>query len=777
MALLPAVYVTIEDQSFALPNPSTGRYGLVIVLTDRGPHNRVLEINSQTDFYLTYGRPNIDRTGQAHYMADKFLQYSNRLLVVRPVLMDSTIESENAAISNIYIKYNAESGSTEVVTGDAADAFTFTQNLDVVITSEEGYKKFDINEYIYSNVDQPYTVDINGTRIPNYRRIISKTINEGGFYQFTLDSNYPGTSSSSELINRYFPGTNLLTADPEFTFTYNSNIVVVATVDIFNAVNLKDWIYPSDLAFDGSLSRQVVDKYIDTTLPNNPVFQLIVDSPFLGSTIVSGAIKYTLFEIDSIPQLKNPDGGEPTLEITDPDNIWYFYATGAGSFYNNLYFMGVRNIEYEKTYTTTGDSAEAIYKYAFMDLYLYQQNIDGNSTLLEGPWTVSLIRNTANGEIVRDIYTGRELYIESVINFNSSFIRCESSLGAEVLLTNPAAELLRLSVLSLFSNEKVYRTNVLGFNGIMLGKGDDGIQYDSRDKLNIAHPKIIGLVQRVFATQLISSDGSIENLPNTLYPQFNIDYIISGGYNADIQNAARELADIRQDCMVLADTGTNNVSAAQDIVSRNLDVPWNTWNAMIYTQYQNIFDPFTGKHIWMSPVFHAIERHLFCDNFYWIAEPVAGIEKGAISAPIKLAYRPNIAKMEDLIEVGLNPVIVEPDGVYILTQFTAWKRLSIMRRGHAVKFIHFVRKNLPKLLKDILQRKMTSFWVNLANQRINAFLAKYVDGANGASERYTALTSFNVIVTPDEVRSELNIMLTLHPIRAIESINVHIIVT
>ena len=775
MALLPAVYVTIEDQSFALPNPSTGRYGLIIVLTDRGPHNRVVEINSQTDFYLTYGRPNIDRTGQAHYMADKFLQYSNRLLVVRPVLMDSTIESENAAISNIYIKYNAESGSIEVVTADT-DAFTFTHDLAVIITTELGYGKFEIDDYIYSNVDQPYTVDEHGARIPTYRRIISKTINDGGFYQFTLESDYLGTSSVSDLVNRYYPGTKILTTNPEFTFTHNSNIVEVSSVERFNEVHLKDWIYPSDLAFDGSLSRQVVDKYTDLTIPNSPVFQLIVDSPFLGSTIVSGAVRYTLFEIDSIPQLKNPDGGEPTLEITDPDNIWYFYATGAGSFYNNLYFMGVRNIEYEKTYTTTGDSAEPIYKYAFMDLYLYQQNADGNSTLLEGPWTVSLIRTTSNGEIVRDIYTGRELYIESVINFNSKFVRCESSLGCEILLTHADAELLRLSILSLFSNETVYRTNVLGFNGIMLGAGYDGIQYDSRDKLNITHPKIIGLVQRVFSTQLISSDGSIENLPNTLYPQFNIDYIIAGGYNATVQNAARELADIRQDCMVLADTGFN-INAAQDIEARNLMVPWNTWNAMLYTQYQQIFDPFTGKQIWMSPVFHAIERHLFCDSFYWIAEPVAGIEKGAISAPIKLAYRPNIAKMEDLIEVGLNPVIVEPDGVYILTQFTTLKRLSIMRRAHAVKFIHFVRKNLPKLLKDILQRKMTSFWINLANQRINAFLAKYVDGANGASERYTALSSFNVAVTADEVRSELNIMLTLKPIRAIESINVHIIVT
>jgi len=40
-----------------------------------------------------------------------------------------------------------------------------------------------------------------------------------------------------------------------------------------------------------------------------------------------------------------------------------------------------------------------------------------------------------------------------------------------------------------------------------------------------------------------------------------------------------------------------------------------------------VFDPFTGEKIWMNPVYHALERHLYCDGAYFIAEPVAGIEK------------------------------------------------------------------------------------------------------------------------------------------------------
>jgi hypothetical protein len=197
---------------------------------------------------------------------------------------------------------------------------------------------------------------------------------------------------------------------------------------------------------------------------------------------------------------------------------------------------------------------------------------------------------------------------------------------------------------------------------------------------------------------------------------------------------------------------------------------------MIYTQYQRMFDQFTGKYLWFSPVYNAIERHLEVDSKYWIAEPVAGIEKGAIQAPMTLSYRPKITELQDLIDKELNPVIVEPDGTYILTQLTTWKRLSIMKRAHAVKFVHFIKKRIPSLLKDILQRKMTAFWINLADQRVKAFMARYVDGANGSSERFTAISTFSCQVIADEARSELNVILTIKPIRAIESINVSILV-
>jgi len=165
---------------------------------------------------------------------------------------------------------------------------------------------------------------------------------------------------------------------------------------------------------------------------------------------------------------------------------------------------------------------------------------------------------------------------------------------------------------------------------------------------------------------------------------------------------------------------------------------------------------------------------LFVDDQYWIAEPVAGIEKGAIQESMELAYKPTFVKLEDLIDKELNPVIVEPDGKYILTQFTTWKRLSVMKRAHAVKFVQFVKKQLPPLLKDILQRKATAYWINQVDARVDGFLTPFVEG--NTSERFAALKSYSIESEFDEARSEINVFLTLHPIRAIEAINVRIVV-
>jgi len=671
----PAVYVSIEDASYAAPSLETGRVGYIVTLCDRGPHNRVVTITSREQLYKLFGRPNYRRTSQAHYLADKFLQYSSKLLLVRAM-------PDDAAWANVEIKASTASPQKITYGSPPTDAkFTFTpSSLTVVASNSSSYNAVSVGDWIYAD----------GDSTTNVAQVVSKTLS--GLI-LTLDRNYDG------------------------------NIDVEAS-----------------------------------------------------------AYRYTPYQIVSIQDVVS----EAQMPASDSHVVWYFYGKGAGTYYNNIKIMGVRNVELEKMYTDT--DGVVLYKYLFMDIGIYYLNDDGTTTLLEGPWTVSLTRSTALGSTIRDLTSGASLYIEDVINDNSNFIGCISAQAVDGLVAVSIDEAtatkhrLQVSLLLTVAGATVdSATGSIAAGGIRFENGTDGTvntgrtlpMYNSSGNLESDRDYLNGQILLAYQGALTSVDGSIEQMPECVYPWYQPDYIITGGYPAAVQVGGQYLADYRQDCIHLADTGAYVTSYSADILARQNDVPWNCWTSALYTQYRKIFDPFTGEKIWMNPVYHALERHLYCDGAYFLAEPVAGIEKGAINDPIELAYKSNHTERGDLMDVELNCVIVEPQGKYILTQFTTWKRLSVLKRLHVAKFVAYIRKVIPTLLKDILQRRATQYWIGQAQFRVSNFLSKFLESN---IERYSVLKNFTVAVTFDDVRSELNVVIDITPIRAIERINVFIIV-
>jgi len=650
---LPAINVTIEDRSFALPVIKTGRSGYVVVTGDRGPHNSVVEVNDIRQFHRLFGQPNLERTGQGHYMADKFLQHSSRLFVVRAAATDATISHA--------------------------------------------------------------------------------TINQ--------------TTTTTPLV------------EATYTFTNGSNSV---TTTVASTAVVGDWIISTTDVATLSLARQVVA--ISAT-----GLTLTLDAPYTGTTSVAaeGASTFQPLNISNVAALASP----AALDTTTTGIMFHIHAVGTGAYYDNIIVRGVRNVALEKMYTDA--AGNPLYPNMFMDLYVYHQNTDGTLSLIEGPWTVSLM-NKAGTSVVRDLATGLEMFLPTVVNSKSDFIRVVAGASMSDYESATLGANLREYTQTLFTSGVVAKTTQIGQNGVGMLAGSDGAQYDAFGRLALTG-LYEGVVIQAFNGTLTSTDGTIELIVQSLYPWYEFDYILAGGYSAAVQSAAVQLADTRSDCMVIGDTGANSQSAADDAAARLNAVPWNTYNAMLYVQYRDIFDPYTGKHIFITPAYHAIERHLVIDARDWIAEPVAGIDKGAIQEPILLSYRPPLVLMNDLIDAEMNPTLVEPQGKYILTQLTTWKRLSIMKRGHAVKFIHFIKKEIPKLLKDILQHKATPFWVSMVDRRLNGFLNPYVVGA-GSSDRMAAMTSFSVNSVFDDARSEIQVALIVRPIRSIEAINVSIIV-
>ena len=318
----PGVYITVEDKSYVAPALETGRTVYGVVLTDRGPHNRIVNITSKEQFYRIFGTPNFRKTSQTMYQLDQALSWTSSAMVCRVVPEDS---------------YWANSAVRE---------------------------------------------------------------NTGG-----------NVTASS------------------FTFTTDSNEVICADVTGYNTFEIGQWIYSSSDTVDEAL--QVIGK--DDT---NEIYKLTLSGPYAGSTGSATAMQYTPYDYESMTNVDSED------YFVDPhSNIcFYFYATGAGSYYNRLVIRGTRNTDMEK-YIVDQETGRPLYKYMFMNLGVYEVQTNGNLKLLEGPFTVSLIPRwpTADEEAVKDLTTGSYLFIEEVINKNSDLVRSVATMK-DAVTGEPAGE-------------------------------------------------------------------------------------------------------------------------------------------------------------------------------------------------------------------------------------------------------------------------------------------------------------------------------------------------
>jgi len=725
----PAVYVDIEDRSYMEPVIESGRTVYSVILCDRGPSDRIVRITSQKQFHNLFGTPNFLKTSQTHYQIDQALLYTNSCLVTRVVPDDSYM-------ANMAIKENTD-GEPIYVT------FMFTNgSKDVTM--------------------QPIAVSMFG----------------GVMYGSTVDE----TSECDQ-------------------------------------IQVGTWIYA-----DGdtpSVAAQVVNKIYDGATGD---YLLTLDRPYGGASTIGGAYKFVPFELISLTDIDSPDiFVDPTGDIA-----YYFYAYGCGKYYNRLTIMGTRNVDLEKMFLDP-ETDQPLYKYMFMDIGIYEMQGNGNWKMIEGPWTVSLIPRYPDNDRqqVKDPITGRYLYIEDVINSESNFIRCIASKKDPIteepnqefpvinkMVSSPDSEQKRLQIMLMFAAYPPLGTeNVVGLasqtfyectkcytkvtpsyggvipscptcgntkmvrkltpsSGIRLENGTDGTGlYNTAGNIQ-PDDKLLGKVANAFNGRL--TENGIDQIRECVYPIYQPDYVVCGGFPAHIQYAANEIVGMRQDCICLADTGAFYTSYEKDLKARKDLVSWNNFNSMLYTQYRRIFDTYTGRNFWVSPVYHAIARHLYCDAMYFIAEPVAGITKGAIEEPIFLSYFANHTERGDLGDVELNVTIDEPQGKYFLTQYTTWKAFSVLKRAHVVKFTAYLKKVIPIILKDLLQHKATPFWINQANLRLNTLLNRFL---NGPVERYSVINSFNVNVSWDDSTSAIDAIVSIRPIRAIERINVTIAVS
>jgi hypothetical protein len=170
-----------------------------------------------------------------------------------------------------------------------------------------------------------------------------------------------------------------------------------------------------------------------------------------------------------------------------------------------------------------------------------------------------------------------------------------------------------------------------------------------------------------------------------------------------------------------------------------------------------------------------MQVHLDVDNNISITEPAANVVKGQLPvASVKLSYLAKSKDIEKLRRVQINTIIKETDGIYFIDQLTSYKAASKLTRANVVKPIHRMRKDLPRLLKDLLQHKATTNIINDAQFRTERYMARWhVQEDNLVDGIFE-----EIVVTPVFVQEELKLIISIAvtPIGTIEKIEIPITV-
>ena len=411
------------------------------------------------------------------------------------------------------------------------------------------------------------------------------------------------------------------------------------------------------------------------------------------------------------------------------------------------------------------------------DFVKYIKVNDSSGTILElyiDATTKDLKVKTIDAATLATINANTSLVIPKVITIDGedAFYDLTTSLSGTSYVINDAVE-------HTFLRHRVYK-KLLTYS-VKLFSGSDGAYLHPNDTLNFGTSTAN---QQSAKELLVNFYNNNADLREVLYPKYDFDYIPDWTENVMVQQAIVNLADDIGLSMPLISCPHDKYNPkivtkdlpSYDITARKERLYQSSYNSMLYSgQMNKTHTTPKGNKIYMPFSYYAMCAHLRVDNNYSITEPVANIEKGVLETDnLNLTYAPTSLEIEALRNVQINTAIVEPDGTYIIDQLTMYKKASKLSRANIVKVLHRIRKDLPRVLKSLIQQKETKDIRDTAIRRAESELAKW----KVTTENYAdgIFSEISVKGTYDDSTYKLRLSVTAKPIGTIESIDIPIIV-
>ena len=470
----------------------------------------------------------------------------------------------------------------------------------------------------------------------------------------------------------------------------------------------------------GKLKSIVISRYVTETESEKIEYKrkYIIVKDVVWTTDTNAdfiAYAHRMPQFNDIINASNPNESEANQSI---EPFIFFYPLGRGSYYNGMY-IDMRLTTKSKNVITDEEDFD---RELIFDIY---DTVDGNVLKVES-FVVSFNPNH------KDL-SGNSLFIEDVLERYSNYLRC--SINREIFTKDSAfIENIHKNLEQLFTRYKIRNANGNTQLPPKFENGDDGNIFDQYGNLN--WEVATSILSRAYMGTIINPASLDQENPYETKvldkEEVLIDLVFDAGYPVDVKTSILTLIDSRrQDCFGVLDMGDN--SSAKEAISARRDESgagsqFNSAFVALYEPYSLVYDAYSGRDVWISPVYHAARAYAITDSNYGRWEAPAGVKRGNCVGIKKLRYNLNLdTSYQDLfVTYNVNPIIKNRDGFNIWGQSTSLLKSSKLQDVNVVRMCIKIKRDLEFTLRDyIFDLNDATTWT-LMSSRVDGYLGDLV---------------------------------------------------
>lgn len=752
----PGVFTKIIDLETYLQE-IPGSIGFISLLSRRGPDNELKYITSLQEYADLYGRPNINDFGklwgQGPYVAWNHISVAPSCYVMRCL-------PDDAAYSNLFVYMAVDSTDTRMVT----------------------------QHYLSMNSEAELETKLAQNLGPGDSTTLADVSALTGDDLSLKDDH--STLSDDETPNLYSPSSGDRVAS-----TYDNNIYVVQSegtewqivglnyLDSVNAVTATDISSKNDLTQlsddDGGVYSPNVDDRVYSTVDNKiykvessgttwssvhtvshlDTFKVTYDLRQAAGSENSGKFftyyNVNIIETTSRSYLNDADSFYVEYDLTKTPgqkevNAQYFYdedddeliesSSFAGTQYPLMVFYPIgRGDSYDDFAISIEQSANTNREGTYV-LNIWETQQDGEDVVIES-FDVSF-----DEEGIDD--AGDSTYIVDVLERFSKYIR------VKINETN----------LNSWSSTGVPITVGDAVTPIHLYGGSEGDIIDVDSTTGKRTPVDNNIKSLMSFAYLGLIDDDVLDLDDIYMP-----LVYDAGYPTEVKDSiVRLTSELRLDGVAILDNGDNE-SVNSALAKREDSHTYNTTYASIFESYSKIFDTFTGKDIWVSPIYHMSTMIPLNDRLYEIWYASAGFNRGTINGIKELRFNPKLSQRDQLYLDQINPIVKFSIGYTMWGNLTSQKKPTPLQDLNVIRTVLYIKRSLEQFLKFFnFEFNDEETW-NQMFQSIDPFLAELqqrrglqsysIDIGATEYERKAKKAHVNVILQPPRVIEQIELNL------------------